>query len=214
MTEARDRISGLYVITDGSLQAPAALTGRVERALIGGARVVQYRDKHDDGQRRLREASALRALCERHGATFIVNDDVALARRSGAHGVHLGRDDIPLEEARRRLGPDWLIGVSCYDRLERAERLAAAGADYLAFGSLFPSATKPHALRADLDLIREARRRFPALPLVGIGGVDADNAARAVAAGLDALAVIRAVFAADDPADAAAAIAAAFRTDG
>lgn len=210
MSAIRNTVGGLYVITDSTLQPPETLSERVERALIGGARVVQYRDKHGDTARRLREASALRGLCERYAATFIVNDDVELARRCGAHGVHLGRDDMALEEARRQLGPERLIGVSCYNELERAERLAAAGADYLAFGSLFPSATKPGAPRASLALIREARARFPGLALVGIGGIDADNAPAAVTAGVDALAVIRAVFGADDPARAAAGIAAAF----
>ena len=160
--------------------------------------------------RRSQEAAALRRLCHQHDAVFIVNDDIELAAACGADGVHLGRDDTELRQARRRLGRDALIGVSCYNEMHRAETLAEAGADYLAFGSLFTSSTKPGAVHAPLSLIRAARRRFPTLPIVGIGGVDAGNAAEAVDAGVDALAVIRAVFAAPDPAVAAAAIAAAF----
>ncbi|MBA1146853.1 thiamine phosphate synthase [Ectothiorhodospiraceae bacterium WFHF3C12] len=206
----RSDIRGLYAITDPALQAAGQLPARVERALAGGARVIQYRDKSGDRVRRSQEAAALRRLCDQHDAVFIVNDDIELAAACGADGVHLGRDDTELRQARRRLGRDALIGVSCYNEMHRAETLAEAGADYLAFGSLFTSSTKPGAVHAPLSLIRAARRRFPTLPIVGIGGVDAGNAAEAVDAGVDALAVIRAVFAMPDPAVAAAAIAAAF----
>lgn len=206
----RSDIRGVYAITDTGLQPPGELPLRVEQVLAGGARVIQYRDKSADDTRRLAEASALRRLCDRHGAVLIINDDLELAAACGADGVHLGRDDPDPARARRRLGSDALIGVSCYNELRRAEAAVAAGADYLAFGSLFPSATKPYAPRASLELIRSARRLFPEVPIAGIGGVDAGNAPAAVAAGVDALAVIRAVFAAADPAQATAAIAAAF----
>lgn len=210
----RSDIRGVYAITDSALQPPRALEGRVEQALTGGARMVQYRDKSADFARRLSEARTLGALCRRYGALFIVNDDVSLAVAAGADGVHLGRDDADPAEARRRLGPAAVIGVSCYNDLDRAQRLAGQEVDYLAFGSLFPSATKREAPRVDLETIAAARRRLPETPLVGIGGVNAENAPRAVAAGLDALAVIQAIFAAPDPAAATAAIAAAFEGAG
>lgn len=206
----RRAIRGVYAITDSALQPSAQLPDRVEQALKGGARIIQYRDKSTDAARRLAEARALCALCRRHGAVFIVNDDVELAAAVGADGVHLGRDDAQPAEARRHLGDAALIGVSCYDDLNRAGRMAALDVDYLAFGSLFPSSTKRDAPRVSLEIVVAARRRFPDLPLVGIGGVNANNAPRAVSAGLDALAVIRAVFAAPDPRAATAAIAAAF----
>ncbi|MEJ2655425.1 MAG: thiamine phosphate synthase, partial [Acidihalobacter sp.] len=129
-------------------------------------------------------------LCHEHSAGLIVNDDVELAAASGADGAHVGREDTDLESARARLGAQAVIGVSCYNRLELAKDAAARGADYVAFGSVFPSPTKPEAARADLDLLREARARL-ALPICAIGGIDATNAAVVAATGVDMLAVIR-----------------------
>lgn len=209
----RPPIAGLYVITDATLQPPERLVAAVAAALRGGARVVQYRDKSADHARRRDEAAALAALCRDAGACFIVNDDVGLTAAVGADGVHVGRDDAELAAARARLGPEALIGVSCYDDLERARRLAAAGADYLAFGSVFPSATKPEAVRAPLTLFRQARA-FSDRPLVAIGGIDAGNIAEVGRAGADAAAVIRAVFGADDVEAAARRLAAEFRVRG
>lgn len=181
--------SGLYVITDGPR---ADLLDAAEASLRGGAVMLQYRDKTRDAARRLTEARALAGLCISAGALFVVNDDVALARNSGARAVHLGADDGDIAAARNALGTDAVIGVSCYDDLNRARRLADAGADYLAFGAFFPSPTKPHARRADPDLLR-ASAEF-GLPLVAIGGVNADNAAPLIDAGADYLAVISDVF--------------------
>lgn len=209
----RPPIAGLYVITDATLQPPERLADAVAAALRGGARVVQYRDKSADHARRRDEAGALAVLCRAAGACFIVNDDVGLAAAVGADGVHVGRDDAELAAARARLGPEALIGVSCYDDLERARRLAAAGADYLAFGSVFPSATKPEAVRAPLTLFRQARA-FSDRPLVAIGGIDAGNIAEVGRAGADAAAVIRAVFGANDVEAAARRLAAEFRVRG
>ena len=190
-------IAGLYVITDARWPRPVALESAVGAALRGGARVVQYRDKSDDAHRRHAEAKTIASLCRERGATFIVNDDVGLAVEVGADGVHLGRDDNDLAAARAALGPEALIGVSCYNELDRARQAAAAGADYLAFGSVYPSATKPNAVRAPLALFGEARR-FTDRPLVAIGGINADNIATVTAAGADAAAVVDAVFAAPD----------------
>ena len=130
-------------------------------------------------------------VCHSRGVPLIVNDSVGMAIASGAAGVHLGRDDDDPFEARERLGPDAIIGVSCYDDFERAERYAAV-ADNLAFGSLFGSSVKPGAVRAPLELLTRAKAR--GWNVVGIGGVDAGNAGRAIAAGDDAVAVITAVF--------------------
>lgn len=194
MRAGRPRIRrGLYAITPAS---HPGLVAACAAALEGGATVLQYRDKSSDPARRLAEASALAALCAAHGVPLIVNDDVELATRAGAAGVHLGEDDAALADARARLGPDAIIGVSCYDSLERARRFAAAGADYLAFGAFFPSPTKPHARRATLDLLRQARSL--GVPLVAIGGITVDNAPALVTAGADGVAVISALFDADD----------------
>lgn len=186
-------LRGLYAISDGPREDfLAACTA----ALEGGARILQYRDKTTDASRRLDEARALRSLCARFGVPLIVNDDVELAAAVGAAGVHLGEDDGDLASARTRLGANAIIGVSCYDSLERARHFAAAGADYLAFGAFFPSPTKPHARRATLELLRDARAFGK--PLVAIGGIDVDNAAPLIAAGADSIAVISALFGAKD----------------
>lgn len=184
---------GVYAITDGPRDD---LVEAVLAALAGGARLVQYRDKGTDRARREIEARALASLCRSHDVPLIVNDDVDLALTAGADGVHLGADDASLAEARVRLGAQAIIGVSCYDSIERARHLATAGADYLAFGTFFPSPTKPSARRADPALLREARAI--GLPLVAIGGINADNARLLVDAGADYLAVISAVFGAAD----------------
>ncbi|MEX0387279.1 thiamine phosphate synthase [Spiribacter onubensis] len=200
-------IAGLYVITDARRPRRVALESAVESALRGGARVVQYRDKSDDARRRHQDAKTLATLCRARGATFIVNDDVELAVAVAADGVHLGRDDDDLAAARAALGPGALIGVSCYNEIERARRAAAAGADYLAFGSVYPSATKPEAVHAPLTLFGEARH-FTDRPLVAIGGINADNIASVITAGADAAAVVDAVFAAPDVEQATAELVA------
>ncbi len=155
--------------------------------------MIQYRNKAAATGLRLRQATALRALCAARGATFIINDDVALARDVAADGVHLGRDDASLARARETLGDAALIGASCYDSLERAEAAVSAGADYIAFGSFFPSATKPDAALANLMLLTAAKARWP-IPVVAIGGINAGNARSLIEAGADALAVISDVF--------------------
>jgi thiamine-phosphate pyrophosphorylase len=186
-------LRGLYAVSDGPR---ADLLDACAAALDGGAAILQYRDKSTDAERRLREAHALQALCARHGVPLIVNDDIELAAAIGAAGVHLGEGDAALATARARLGAGAIIGMSCYDSLERARHFAAAGADYLAFGAFFPSPTKPQARRASPQLLRDARRL--GLPLVAIGGITPDNARDLVDAGADAVAVISALFGARD----------------
>lgn len=197
--------AGLYAITDGPrpdlLSAAAA-------ALRGGAVLLQYRDKTEDVTRRRVEARALAALCDEAGTLFVVNDDVELALACGARAVHLGESDTDVSTARRRLGNDAVIGVSCYDDLDRARRLAAAGADYLAFGAFFPSLTKPQARRASIDLLRAGTEL--GVPLVAIGGIRPDNAALLIEAGANYLAVISEVFGQPDIRAAARCFASLF----
>jgi thiamine-phosphate pyrophosphorylase len=208
-------LRGLYAITPEVLGPGLSSARQVALAIAGGARVIQYRDKArdrpGDWERRLAQAQALSAICRAAGVPLIVNDDAALAAAVAADGVHLGRDDISPAEARRLLGPAPIIGVSCYDRLELAEAAQAAGADYVAFGSFFPSSTKPLAVRAELDLLRRARRRIR-LPLVAIGGITPENGAALIAAGADLLAVVSGVFGGPDPRAAARAYARLFDT--
>ena len=184
---------GLYAISDGPR---ADLLDRCAAALHGGAALLQYRDKTTDTSRRHDEAARLVALCAAYGAPLIINDDVELAAAVGAAGVHLGADDADLAHARRALGAGAIIGASCYASLARAEELATAGADYLAFGAFFASPTKPHAVHATPGLLRAARRLRR--PLVAIGGITPDNASPLIAAGADFLAVVSGVFSAGD----------------
>lgn len=203
-------LRGLYLLTDAALAARhGGVVAAVERALAGDARLVQYRDKTTAVTRRLEEARALRALCHRAGALLIINDDVELAAAAGADGVHLGRDDAPLATARARLGARAVIGVSCYDSLERARAAAAAGADYLAFGSMHPSPSKPGAALAPYPLLGAARAEL-SLPICAIGGILPEHAAPLRDAGASLIAVISGVLAAADPAAAARDYALAF----
>lgn len=184
------RLHGLYALTPDCVDDDW-LAAAVVAAIAGGTTAIQYRNKLADEPMRLRQARLLAELCHARGVPLIVNDALEVALASGAAGVHLGRDDPDPVEARRRLGSDAIIGVSCYDDFARAESLAGQ-ADYLAFGSLFGSSVKPHAVRAPLQLLAQGAQR--GWNVVGIGGIDADNAAQAIVAGADALAVITAVF--------------------
>lgn len=200
---------GLYAVTDSALTQPRGLLACVESALKGGAALVQYRDKNNDQLRRREEARALLALCERFGVPLIINDDVELARDTGAHGVHVGREDAAVASARAALGPAAIIGASCYHELERAEAAEQAGATYVAFGRFFTSRTKPGTARATPDLLREARARI-SLPIVAIGGIRAGNAASLITAGADMVAVIDDLWSGPDCEDRARALSACF----
>ncbi len=184
---------GLYALTDAGLIGEERLIPAVASAIDGGAVMVQYRDKSGDAAKCLWEAQDLRHLCRALRTPLIINDDVALAREVGADGVHLGRDDADIAAARAVLGPEAIIGVSCYNSLELAVAAEQAGADYVAFGSFFSSGIKPDAVRATPELLRQAKAQLR-LPVVAIGGITADNGAQLVAAGADLLAVISDVF--------------------
>lgn len=187
---------GLYAVTPEESDT-GVLTRKVRLALAGGARMVQYRAKSASAALRREQAAALLATCREARVPLVVNDDLDLAAEIGADGVHLGHADFPIAAARVRLGKDRLIGASCYDRLALALAALEAGADYVAFGSAFPSTTKPGAPRARLSLYREAKARLPC-PIVAIGGVTAGNARELIEAGADAVAVISALFDAPD----------------
>jgi thiamine-phosphate pyrophosphorylase len=199
---------GLYALTPDGDDA-SALLDAVEAAITGGAVMVQFRQKGLAPAIARSRAERLLAVCRGRGVPLVVNDDLELAAAIGADGVHLGREDPAVAEARRRLGPDAIVGASCYDSLALARAAAAAGASYLAFGSVFASSTKPQATRVSLDTIRAAAREF-ALPICAIGGITAGNAAPVIAAGAGLLAVISAVFAEPDPRAAAARFRALF----
>ena len=189
-------INGLYAITP-EMSDTAKLLRDVEAALRGGASVLQYRAKTLAVNLKANQAQALQVLCKKYRVPLIVNDDAALAASMSASGVHLGSQDMPIGEAHQSLLAGMLVGVSCYDQLPRAIEAEKNGADYVAFGSFFPSITKPNAVRPSLDLLRDAKHKI-ACPIVAIGGVTLDNAPLLIEAGADAVAVISALFDADD----------------
>ena len=199
----RHRLRGLYAITPDGLSA-ATLLARVGAALSGGAAVIQYRDKRSDETRRAEAARALLGLCRQFGACLLINDDLPLALAVDADGVHLGAADGDLRAARQALAPGRLLGASCYADFERARAAVAAGADYVAFGAVYASSTKPSAQRAPLSLFARCTSELR-LPACAIGGITVDNAAPLLAAGADMLAVIGDLFEAPDVAARAAA---------
>ncbi|MDD5299389.1 MAG: thiamine phosphate synthase [Gallionella sp.] len=189
-------VRGLYAITPDEADT-AELLRKVRLALLGGARVVQYRNKIAAAALRLEQADALRGLTREFSVALIVNDDAMLARQADADGVHLGGADGSVAAARKLLGGGKIIGVSCYNRLELAHEAVRQGADYVAFGSFFCSTVKPAAVVAAPDLLHQARREL-AVPLVAIGGITVQNGAQLLEAGANALAVISALFDAPD----------------
>ena len=190
-------LRGLYAITDSTLLPQDRLIKAVEQAIKGGSNIIQYRDKDSTSKVRMEQALELAKLCETYQTTFIINDDIELAKKVGADGVHLGKDDASLKEARKYLGSQSIIGVSCYNSLEQAHEAQKSGADYIAFGSFYSSPTKPDAVEASLELLHEAKRQLR-IPLVAIGGITPDNGAALIDAGANMLAVIHAVFGQDD----------------
>ena len=186
------QLRGLYAITPDEPDTNA-LVRKTRLALAGGARMVQYRNKTASAALRRDQGAALLALCRKQRVPLIVNDDLELAEALDADGLHLGRDDVSVAVARSRLGGSKMLGASCYDQLGLALAARHASADYVAFGSAFPSATKPSAVLAPPSLYREARARL-ACPIVAIGGITTANARGLIAAGADAIAVIGALF--------------------
>ncbi|HUP90925.1 MAG TPA: thiamine phosphate synthase [Solimonas sp.] len=203
---------GLYAITSQAIcRDERTLLAAVAQVLPHMA-LVQYRDKENGPAQRERLARALLAACRAAGRPLIVNDDVELAARIGADGVHLGRSDSPLAAARARLGQAAVIGVTCGDSLARAEAAQAGGASYVAFGRFFASRTKPAAPPAPLALLGAAHARLH-LPICAIGGITPANAGQVITAGADLVAAIDGLFGAADPGAAAADYARQFDPD-
>lgn len=195
-------LRGLYAVTP-EVSDGTRLLRQVEAALSGGCRLVQLRDKQSSMSERVARAHALRALTRRHGALLLINDDLALCQLVDADGVHLGRDDGDLRSARAILGPERILGASCYADFDTARAAVAAGADYVAFGAAYASPTKPAAAAAPLALYTDACSSL-SIPVCAIGGITADNAAPLIDAGVDLLAVITDLFSAPDIAARAA----------
>lgn len=182
---------GLYAITQAENKTISQVLQDVEAALQGGAAVVQYRDKNPVDAHRL--AGRLLEICRAYRAPLLINDSVELASAIGADGVHLGRDDGDIAMARRRLGSTAIIGVSCYNDVDKAQSAVAAGADYVAFGRFFPSGSKPLAAPAEIVTLQRAKQSI-GVPIVAIGGILPENGGQLLAAGADLLAVIGGIF--------------------
>ena len=187
-------LKGIYGITDDALLPESKLDFAVEEAIKSGCRVIQYRSKITDWKARVRQAESLRLLCEQYQVPLIINDNVELCNEVDADGVHLGKQDSSFEQARIQLSADKIIGITCHDSVVAAVSAEEAGADYVAFGRFFPSETKPNASPAPIEVLTEAKKKL-SIPIVAIGGINAENGAALIAAGADMLAVINAMFA-------------------
>lgn len=191
------KLAGLYAITDEHLITEKDFNKAIEAALQGGAKIIQYRDKSHDQKKRRQQASALQALCQQYQSLCIINDDIELALAVNADGVHLGKDDVALTQARRALGNEAIIGVSCYNDLSLAIEAEKNTANYVAFGAIFSSPTKPDAPCAGLDIIKQAKQRL-SIPVCSIGGITENNIQQVIHNGCDMSAVISGIFAAKD----------------
>jgi thiamine-phosphate pyrophosphorylase len=203
------KLRGLYVITDTHLIPRARFVEAVEAAVRGGATMVQLREKETPPEEVVRLGREILAVTRRYGALLIVNDHPTVAREIGADGVHVGREDPPVAETRAIVGPGAIIGASCYGDIERAVAAEQAGADYVAFGTPFPSPTKPKRTDISLEIFQAAKQRVR-VPVFAIGGITLANAPQVINAGADGIAVVSGVFAAPDVEAAARALAQLF----
>lgn len=191
-------LQGLYVIADAACIGTNHVVNKTEEVLSAGVKIIQYRDKTNSQTIRYSIAEALRKLTHDYKSLLIINDDAELANSIDADGVHLGKDDICIADARKKLGKNKIIGASCYANFENALPAINSSADYIAFGSFFPSMTKPQAPKADLDLILKAKQQFK-IPVCAIGGITPENASPLLAAGVDMIAIISAIFSSSKP---------------
>lgn len=191
-------MKGLYVITDCDRLAGESLLSTTEEILQAGVTALQYRDKSADDTSRKHTAAALSTLCREYGCLFIINDDVQLAKSTGSDGVHLGRGDADCKSARKALGQEAIIGVSCYNSLDMARAAATDGADYVAFGSFYPTPSKHNTVPAEPAIIKQAKAAL-SLPVAAIGGITPANCPPLLEHGADMLAVISSVYQAKDP---------------
>ena len=190
------KLAGLYAITDPKLMAND-LVAKTEQAILGGIKILQYRNKSASEKLQLHEALTLSKLCQQHGVIFLINDNVELAVKVNADGVHLGQTDSQLQAARKVLGKDKIIGVTCHNQIKLATEAQQQGADYVAFGRFFSSPTKPSAPPADLSLLKKKKKKI-SLPIAAIGGITHELAPKVLEHGVEMLAVIHGIFGQQD----------------
>lgn len=188
------KIRGIYAITPNTVLDLAQIEHLIKQHSIS---ILQYRHKTAAQTPKLTYGKQLQRLCAKYHTLFIVNDDINLAKRIAADGVHLGKNDTSILAARQQLGNNAIIGISCYDKLNLAQQAQDQGADYVAFGALFRSKTKPNAPHCPLTTVSQAKQQLT-IPIVGIGGIDFNNQQAAFAAGCDAVAMIDALFKSTD----------------
>jgi len=193
-----DRLIGIYAILPADL-ATADLLAKAEAALKGGIKILQFRDKKQGYKRQMKRAKALRSMSRDYGARFIINDSVALACDAEADGVHLGRDDAPnLIQLRNEVGDDFLVGITCRADAAFARSALKDGADYVSFGAVWKTHSKPEVPEIGLNRLAKARQMFPEANLCAIGGITINNIAQVKMAGADCAAVISGLFATED----------------
>ena len=192
----KPKINGLYAITP-DLSNTTDLLDKTQQVLAGGAQLIQYRNKSADDALRREQAGLLLQLCREYQVPLIINDHIDLAVALDADGVHVGRDDHSIGDARRQLGQDKIVGASCYNNLDLALRAEELGADYVAFGAFFPSLTKTNTVPVSPHLVDHAKQKVT-VPIVGIGGIRLANAATVIRSGCDAIAVCNDLFATEN----------------
>ena len=197
-------LKGLYIVTP-DMDDTAKLLEVTEKALKGGAELVQYRNKTATPEQRREQAKALQALCQRYGKPFIINDFVELCMELDADGVHVGESDEAVAAVRARVGSDKIVGASCYGDMDLVRKAHQAGASYVAFGGFYPSRIKKYPVTTELDIVAQMKKEIPSLPSVAIGGITLENAVPLVNHGVDMISVISSVYFADDPEAAARA---------
>jgi thiamine-phosphate pyrophosphorylase len=201
-------LKGLYVVTPDWDDTDKLVTA-TEAALAGGAQLVQYRHKTADAVLRREQANALLAICRQYGVPFIVNDHVDVCMEINADGIHVGGTDLSVAEVRKIVGPDKIVGASCYGTFDLAVTSQAQGATYVAFGGFYPSRVKKYDFTTPVDIISRAKAVLT-VPVVVIGGMTQDNALPLIAEGADMVAAISSVYMADDVEAAARQFAESF----
>ena len=196
-TKKKSQLRGLYAITQNGLPQ-IELYKKTEAILANGAKLLQYRDKSDNHSKRLKQALWLKQCCDEYNCLFIINDDVELATKVNADGVHLGKNDTTYAHARAQLGANASIGLSCYNQLALAQNAQALGASYATFGSCFPSTTKPEAPHSSLTLIQQAKAQLN-IPVCCIGGINLKKAAILLNSNVDIIAVVSNLYSAEHP---------------
>lgn len=190
------KLSGIYAITDEQLTPNETVVSQVQRALEHGASIIQFRDKNSSDAEVEDICKKLQTLCTQFDATFIIDDRAKLVKKIDADGLHIGKDDISLPEAREIVGDECIIGVSCYGSLHKAKKAQDEGADYVAFGSVFASPTKPHSKVIDLEVISQAKKELK-VPVCVIGGIFSENIAKLIPHNPDMISMVSGVFGSD-----------------